>query len=152
MGSAGQRVERRVPVSVGESDLVIVRVLRARIRPGKVGAFNAIFRRQVPLLQEQPGLVYVKLARRLQPDGGEDVVLFEEWQDAASLYRWVGPNLMEPRLIEGAKELIDDIVVAHYEALDRDNAESAIETATTGEPFQGTDSDRAGGRPGPPGD
>ena len=82
---------------------MIVRVLRARIRPGKVGAFNAIFRQQVPLLKEQPGLVYVKLARRLQADGGEDVVLFEEWQDAASLYAWVGPNLMEPRLVPGAQ-------------------------------------------------
>ena len=98
---------------------MIVRVLSMRIRPGKVGAFNVLFRNQVPLLKEQPGLVYVKLARRLQPDGGEDVVLFEEWQDAASLYAWVGPNLATPRLIEGSAELIDELIVAHYEALDR---------------------------------
>jgi hypothetical protein len=116
---------------------VIVRVVRARIRPGKVGAFNAIFRQQVPLLKEQPGMVYVKLARRLQPDGGEDVVLFEEWQDAASLYAWVGPNLMEPRLVPGSRELIDELVVAHYEALDRDNeVVPAIGSATSGEPFE----------------
>ena len=117
---------------------MIVRVLRARIRPGKVGAFNVIFRQQVPLLKDQPGLVYVKLARRLQPDGGEDVVLFEEWQDAASLYAWVGPNLMEPRLVPGAKELIDELVVAHYEALDKDNVEenSSIGSAASGEPFE----------------
>ncbi len=115
---------------------VIVRVLRARIRPGKVGAFNVVFRTQVPLLKEQPGLVYVKLARRLRPDGGEEVVLFEEWQDAASLYAWVGPNLMEPRLVPGARELIDDLVVAHYEALDKeaedsDSVELAHRLATT---------------------
>ena len=71
---------------------MIVRVLRAKIRPGKVGAFNVLFRAQVPLLKEQPGLVYVKLARRLQPDGSEEAVLFEEWLDAASLYAWVGPG------------------------------------------------------------
>lgn len=126
---------------------MIVRVLRARIRPGKVGAFNAIFRQQVPLLKEQPGVVYVKLARRLQPDGGEDVVLFEEWQDAASLYAWVGPNLMEPRLVPGSRELIDELVVAHYEALDKDNHDvvPAIGSATSGEPFE------AGGA-GPPGE
>ncbi len=99
---------------------MIVRVLRAKIRPGKVGAFNVVFRRQVDLLKEQPGLVYVKLARRLQADGTEDVVLFEEWQDAASLYAWVGPNLAEPRLVPGSRELIDELIVAHYEALDRD--------------------------------
>ena len=116
---------------------MIVRVLRARIRPARVGAFNAVFRQQVPLLREQPGLVYVKLARRLQPDGGEDVVLFEEWRDAESLYAWVGPNLMEPRLVPGAKELIDEIVVAHYEALDKDDdqAAPALGSATSGEPF-----------------
>jgi quinol monooxygenase YgiN len=133
---------------------VIVRVLRARIRPGKVGTFNAIFRQQVPLLKEQPGLVYVKLARRLQPDGGEDVVLFEEWQDAAALYAWVGPNLMEPRLVPGARELIDELVVAHYEALDKDHIETApaIDSATSGEPFEAGGAAPPGGASGgPPG-
>jgi heme-degrading monooxygenase HmoA len=144
-------IERSVPVRILETRTeVIVRVLRARIRPGKVGAFNAVFRQQVPLLKEQPGLVYVKLARRLQPDGGEDVVLFEEWADAASLYAWVGPNLMEPRLVQGAKELIDELVVAHYEALDKDNDDIAsLGSTASGEPFE-----PGGARPpgsGPPG-
>jgi quinol monooxygenase YgiN len=141
---AGQVVEVGVDV--------IVRVLRARIRPGKVGAFNAIFRQQVPLLKDQPGIVYVKLARRLQPDGGEDVVLFEEWQDAASLYAWVGPNLMEPRLVPGAKELIDELVVAHYEALDKENLEATpvIGSATSGEPFESGGAGAPGEVPGTP--
>ena len=102
---------------------MIVRVLKARIRANRVGAFNALFRGQVALLQEQPGLVYVKLARRLQPDGSQDAILFEEWEDAASLYAWVGPNLNEPRLVPGTRELIDEVVVAHYEALDREAAD-----------------------------
>lgn len=102
---------------------MIVRVLRARVRAARVGAFNALFRSQVPLLREQPGLVYVKLARRLQPDGSEEAVLFEEWEDAASLYAWVGPNLNEPRLVPGSRELIDELLVSHYEALDREPAE-----------------------------
>ena len=102
---------------------MIVRVLKARIRANRVGAFNALFRGQVALLQEQPGLVYVKLARRLQPDGSQEAVLFEEWEDAASLYAWVGPNLNEPRLVPGTRELIDEVVVAHYEALDREAAD-----------------------------
>ena len=99
---------------------MIVRVLRANVRAGRVGAFNVLFRRQVGLLREQPGLVYVKLARRLQPDGSEEAVLFEEWQDAASLYAWVGPNLAEPRLLPGVRELVDEIHVAHYEVLAED--------------------------------
>ena len=103
---------------------MIVRVLRARVSATKVGAFNAVFRRQVALMRQQPGLLYVKLARRLQADGGEEAVLFEEWQDAASLYAWVGPNLLEPRLIPGARELIDEILVAHYEALAEDDQQT----------------------------
>lgn len=100
---------------------MIVRVLRVSVRAGKVGAFNALFRRQVVLLREQPGLVYVKFARRLRPDGGQDAVLFEEWQDAASLYAWVGPDLTAPRLVPGARELIEELVIAHYESLDKDD-------------------------------
>ena len=103
---------------------MIVRVVRARVPAGRVGAFNALFRRQVALLREQPGLVYVKLARRLHADGGQDAVLFEEWQDAASMYAWVGPNLAEPRLIDGARELIDEVHVSHYESLGDDAATS----------------------------
>jgi hypothetical protein len=94
-------------------------VLRIKVAPSRVGVFNTMFREQVPLLKAQPGLVYVKLARRLHPDGSEDVVLFEEWNDAASLYAWVGPDLAEPRLVPGVRELIEELVVAHYEALDR---------------------------------
>lgn len=115
------------------------------MRPGRVGAFNALFRQQVPLLKAQPGLVYVKLARRLQPDGSEDVVLFEEWQDAFSLYAWVGPDLMEPRLVPGARDMIDELVVAHYEALDKNTDDTAtVDTTAPGDPF-------AADRPPPPG-
>jgi hypothetical protein len=62
----------------------------------------------------------VKLARRLQPDGSEEVLLFEEWLSTADVYRWVGPNLGETRLVPGARELIESVVVTHYEALDRE--------------------------------
>jgi antibiotic biosynthesis monooxygenase (ABM) superfamily enzyme len=117
---------------------VIVRVLRTRVRAGRVGAFNALIRRQLAFVRRQPGLVYVKLARRIQPDGGAEAVLFEEWQDAASLYAWVGGNLGEPRLIPGIRELIDEIHVAHYEAL----AEDAEDTEP--QPQQGVPADAPG--------
>jgi Antibiotic biosynthesis monooxygenase len=122
---------------------VIVRVLRARVRAGRVGAFNALFRRQVALLREQDGLLYVKLARRLQADGGEEAVLFEEWQDAASLYAWVGPNLAEPRLIPGVRELVDDIHVAHYEVLSEDS-DAPLDTAGAPDPESGAGGTRDG--------
>jgi quinol monooxygenase YgiN len=106
------------------------------VRPGKVGQFNAVFRRQVASLREQPGLAYVKLARRLQPDGGEEAILFEEWLDADSMYAWVGRNLTAPRLVPGARELIDELVVVHYEALSEEETEPAFRdtAATEGRP------------------
>ncbi len=108
------------PLPACHAGAVIVRVLRAKVRANRVAVFDVLFRKQVDLLRGQPGLEYVKLARRLHADGGEEVVLFEEWIDSKSLYAWVGPNLGEPRLVPGARELMDELHVAHYEALDRD--------------------------------
>jgi heme-degrading monooxygenase HmoA len=98
---------------------MIVRVLTARVKPHRAGEFNALLRRQVPILREQPGLRYVKLARQAHADG-EDVILFEEWENAASLYQWAGPDLSRPRLLPGTEEHIDSLEIRHYEALDID--------------------------------
>ena len=97
---------------------MIVRVLTARVKPGRASQFNALIRQQLPLMRAQPGLVYVKLARRLEPDGGEEVILFEEWRDADSVYKWAGGNLVRPRLVPGSEEELIDVKVVHYEALD----------------------------------
>jgi hypothetical protein len=97
---------------------LIVRLLRASVKPGRVGHFNALMRQQLPILKEHSGLVYVKLARRLEPDGGEEVILFEEWRDATSLYGWAGDDISRPRLLPGSEELVLDLSVTHYESLD----------------------------------
>jgi heme-degrading monooxygenase HmoA len=99
---------------------VIVRVLTARVKPGRVSHFNALIRQQLPILREQPGLVYVKLARRLEPDGGEEVVLFEEWRDPDSLYGWAGSDISKPHLLPGAEDSLLELSVTHYESLDID--------------------------------
>jgi hypothetical protein len=115
---------------------MVVRVLRATVRAGRVGAFNSMFRQQLALIATQPGIIYVRFGRRLLPDGSEEAILFEEWSDPASMYAWVGPNLTEPRLIPGVRELVDDVVVAHYEVLDEGipaEAAAAHSGAGTGE-------------------
>jgi heme-degrading monooxygenase HmoA len=99
---------------------VLVRTLTASVRPGHVGPLNDLLRRQMPLLREQPGLVYAKLARRLEDDGSEEVVLFEEWRDVASVYGWAGNDLTKPRLLPGTEAHIEDLRILHYEALDFD--------------------------------
>jgi quinol monooxygenase YgiN len=105
-------------MNASEGGSVIVRVLTARVRAPRVGQFNAAMRKLLPVMREQPGLVYLKLARRLEPDGGEEVVLFEEWRDPDSVYAWAGQDLTRPRLLPAAAEAADSVTVAHYEALD----------------------------------
>lgn len=83
----------------------------------RAGAFNELMRQQLPTLRQSPGLVYAKLARRIEGDT-EEVMLYEEWRDTTSLYQWTGPELMRPRLVRGAEELATSVTIVHYEALD----------------------------------
>jgi heme-degrading monooxygenase HmoA len=99
---------------------VIVRVLTAHVARDQVGQFNDLIRGELQELRTQPGLVYAKLARRLDKQGGEEVVLFEEWATPADLWAWTGGRLTEPRLLPGTEELVEDLVVTHFEALDVD--------------------------------
>lgn len=96
---------------------MIVRVLTAKVKPHRAAEFNALLRQQLPILREHPGLRYVKLARQVRADG-EEVLLFEEWADADSLYGWAGPDISKARLMPGAEEHVDAVQVRHYEALD----------------------------------
>lgn len=98
---------------------MIVRLVTATVKAERAGTFNQLMRAQLPELRRSPGLVYVKLARRIQGDS-EEVLLYEEWQDTASLYGWTGPEISKPRLLPGAIELVTSLNVLHYEALDRD--------------------------------
>lgn len=101
-------------------DLVIVRVLTARVSEQNAGEFNNLLRQQLDELRAQPGLVYAKLARRLGADRAEEVMLFEEWQTPDDLWAWTGGRLNVPRLLPGTEKLIDQLTIAHYEALDMD--------------------------------
>lgn len=97
---------------------MILRVLTARVPSENIGEFNELLRAQLNELREQPGLVYVKLARRLDEDQTEEVVLIEEWRTTADLFAWTGGRLNRPRLLRGTEELVDNLVITHYEALD----------------------------------
>jgi heme-degrading monooxygenase HmoA len=97
---------------------VILRVLTARVPNHNIGEFNELLRAQLSELREQPGLVYAKLARRLDEDQTEEVVLVEEWRTTADLFAWTGGRLNRPRLLRGTEELVDNLIITHYEALD----------------------------------
>lgn len=96
---------------------MILRVLTATVKQERAGTFNALMRKQLPVLREHEGLVWVKLARRII-GRDEEVILVEEWRDAAALYGWTGAEMDKPRLFPGAEELVSDLHISHYEALD----------------------------------
>jgi heme-degrading monooxygenase HmoA len=98
---------------------MIVRVLTATVSDRASPRLHELMRQQLPILRESEGLVYVKLARRLV-GREEEVVLIEEWRDTAALYQWTGPNIDRPSLLPGAEDLISDLRITHYEALDLD--------------------------------
>jgi heme-degrading monooxygenase HmoA len=97
---------------------MIVRILSARIPSPHVGEFNQLLRGKLDVLHQQPGLVYAKLARRLNDAGDEEVVLFEEWATPADLWEWTGGHLTEPRFLPGMDKMIEELSIGHYEALD----------------------------------
>jgi heme-degrading monooxygenase HmoA len=96
---------------------MIVRLVTATVKAERAATFNELMRAQLPAIRQSPGLLYVKLARRVQGES-EEVLLYQEWQDTASLYGWTGPELTQPRLLPGAEELATSLSVVHYEALD----------------------------------
>ena len=98
---------------------MIVRILTARVPDRHAADFERVLRQQLPLMREHPGLRYVKLARQAHRDY-DDVILFEEWIDARSLYGWAGMDIAKPRLLPGAEGLAERVTVTHYEALDMD--------------------------------
>jgi quinol monooxygenase YgiN len=98
---------------------MIVRILTARVPNRHAAEFEKVLRTQLPLMREHEGLVYVKLARQSHRRY-DDVLLFEEWRDAPSLYAWAGTNITRPRLLPGAEGLAESVVVTHFEALDVD--------------------------------
>ena len=98
---------------------MIVRVLTATVRGQSSGQLHRLMREQLPLLRSHDGLVYVKLARRLI-GRDEEIVLIEEWRDPAAMYGWTGPYIERPRLLPGAEDLISELHITHYEALDID--------------------------------
>jgi heme-degrading monooxygenase HmoA len=96
------------------SQATIIRVLTATVAETAAGPFHDLMRQKLPILRDQEGLVHVRLARRLMGHV-EEIVLFQEWRDADAMYAWTGPDVDRPRLLQGHEELVEQLVITHYE-------------------------------------
>lgn len=111
---------------------MIIRVLTATVSEANAARTHELLREQLPLLREHDGLLYVKLARRLM-GRTEEIILLEEWRDPAAMYVWTGPDIERPRLLPGTEDLIEDLRITHYEALDIEaSVEPQIQAAGSG--------------------
>ena len=122
------------PVWAAHASSMIVRILTAHVPRENVGPFNDLLRAQLSELREQPGLVYVKLARRLNESQGEEVVLVEEWRTPNDLFAWTKGRLTKPRLLPGTEDLLKDLAISHYEAIDLSAADLAARVLGEADP------------------
>ena len=94
---------------------MIVRVFRARVRPGSAADFEAMMREQsIPLVQAADGLVSWWAGRPLGETG--EFVMVTVWRDLESLQEFAGPDWQREGVIPADElPLLDETVLHHYE-------------------------------------
>lgn len=111
---------------------MILRVFRARLKPGRRAAYAALFHRlALPLMRKAPGNVAIHVGRpRL--DRPDEFVLATVWTDLAALQAYTGANWREIMILPGEAELIEEMGVQHFDEafhpLSEPHAEVAVET------------------------
>jgi len=94
---------------------MIVRVFRARTRPGKAEAFRKFFEEQaLPVMREQRGLVRVEIGWPMAPT--DEFLMITVWRDLDSLRAFSGDDWMQAKLLPEERPLLDEVFVHHYEA------------------------------------
>ncbi|HEX9035664.1 MAG TPA: transposase [Ktedonobacterales bacterium] len=93
---------------------MIIRVFRARLKPGKRPAFERLCQSfSIPLMREQPGMLAISIAapapRRL-----DEFILVSVWRDLESLRAFAGPNWREATILPGEADLLEAAGVEHY--------------------------------------
>jgi heme-degrading monooxygenase HmoA len=97
---------------------VIVRVFRARVRPGTAADFEVMLREQsIPLLRTADGLLSWWGGRPLGQAG--EFVVVTVWRDLESLKEFAGPDWQREGVIPADElPLLDETVLHHYELID----------------------------------
>lgn len=96
----------------------IVRVFKARVRPGKEKLFEYKLRTtSTPLVLDKPGFLGFLSAGPAVP-GGRDFVFVTLWADFRQMKRLFGSQWRESLLPDGYAELITSCSVEHYQLSD----------------------------------
>ena len=94
---------------------MIIRVFRARPRPGREVAYERMIREDsVDLVQRQPGLVALHVGKAL--DGSGELVMVSVWTDLESVQAFAGTDWQTPVALPGEDELVEQTTVTNYES------------------------------------
>jgi transposase/quinol monooxygenase YgiN len=93
---------------------MIVRVFRARTRPGMRGAYAQLARdRGLPLMRAEPGCLHVRIGE--VPGQPDELTIVSVWKDLESLKAFAGEMWQEVVILPGEAELLVELTVAHYD-------------------------------------
>ena len=95
---------------------MIVRVFRARARPGREAEFEeSLAQRSIPLVESQKG-VRSYFAGRPAGSASDEFVMITIWEDLASLKAFAGDDWEKPVIPDGMAPLMRESFLHHYEA------------------------------------
>ena len=99
---------------------MIIRVFRARIRPGKIADFKQMVQEQsIPWLTSTEGMLGYFAGQPLGDDERE-FVMVTLWRDLDSLRGFVGENWKTPVVTADEAPLVEEMVAHHYGRFDKE--------------------------------
>jgi hypothetical protein len=109
---------------------VIIRVFRARLRPGAEQEFM-LGERELLARTDVDGLLGASIGRRL--DGSQlEVVTLTVWRDRAALERFAEADIAGPVFRDGADLLVESWTLDHYDAADESDEVPEVAGAGVG--------------------
>jgi heme-degrading monooxygenase HmoA len=97
---------------------MIIRVFRARVRPGKQQQFELKVRElSIPLVRSQKGLIAFFSGRPME-SSPDEFVMVTAWKDLEALRAFAGDDWNVSVIPDPERPLLEDSFVHHYEAID----------------------------------
>lgn len=94
---------------------MILRVFRARLRPGQWAVYERLLReRSVPLMRATPGFGGLRIGPR-QIDRPDEFVLVTLWSDIDALQTFAGERWEEVTTLPGEAALVEEMSVQHFD-------------------------------------
>lgn len=94
---------------------MIIRVFKARLRPGARAAFERLCRQKsAPEMQAQPGFLAYRIAEA-RVEHPDDFVFISVWRDVESIRAFVGEHWQALLIIPGEADLLESATVRHYD-------------------------------------